>query len=438
MSKILILTASPRRDKVIDDQLSDELKKKGHEVWVRPCLREGRPAILDLKPDIVVVPPIRNPYARDFAETLKGWGCGVVTRHTEASCDWQDFKKMEPHKQNGEILGAFRYIVDAEIVWGKDEAEILSRRGGPFPIVPVGSLAVDIYQRPKYRERFLSRPNFNKKLGLSKKQTILIASPWGFTDSAPDLQIDEMREFVNDNEGRDRHIAMIKKVAKGLPDWNVVVTTHPGVDVEYYKKELPDIVIDCETIATELIVNSDALIHAGSTMAMEAHFAGIPAFQYGDVNRAYSDNWFQCNSPLSKVSPSFKSVPALLRAIKKIKGDNADKEQLKILEAGRYGLIDGKATERAANVIGNVSGKFNYNWPKAHRDYDQLHMFKDAEKILNKSFCNVCKAPLFIVKPEWFEQICTAVNGGDDLRERIKKIRSHTACPGCGARMFIK
>ena len=54
--RILILTASPQRDAIIDRQLRDELSKRGHEVFIRPCLREGQESIPELQPDIVVVP----------------------------------------------------------------------------------------------------------------------------------------------------------------------------------------------------------------------------------------------------------------------------------------------------------------------------------------------------------------------------------------------
>ena len=143
--RILILTASPQRDMIIDRQLKDELSKRGHEAFVKPCLREGRQAVLELRPDVVVVPPIRNPYSRDFVETCKGWNIGVVTRHTEASCSWQDFNEMDAESKHRNILGLFRYQLDAEIVWGQDEAEILQKRGCKFPVIPVGSLAVDAY-----------------------------------------------------------------------------------------------------------------------------------------------------------------------------------------------------------------------------------------------------------------------------------------------------
>ena len=312
--KILILTASPQRDMIIDRQLKDELSKRGHEVWVKPCLREGRDSILELEPDIVVVPPIRNPYSRDFVETCKGWGIGVITRHTEASCSWQDFNAMDPQDRHHNILGALRYQVDAEIVWGQDEAEILQRRGCSFPVVAVGSLAVDAYFNKDIKEEYIRREVFAKKLGIDpKKKTVLIGSSWGFADSAPDLRIDEINTYFSEDEGRDNYIACIKELREKLP-WNIILRPHPGVNITEYKKQLPDIPIETDLPAIEMLCNCDLLIHSGSTMAMEAHFLNIPAYQFGDVNRKFTNNWFQKpESPLSKVSPHIICVEDMLK-----------------------------------------------------------------------------------------------------------------------------
>ena len=113
--KILSLSASPQRDKYIDMLFQHKLVEAGHEAWIRPCLRNGRDAILELMPDIVSLPPIRNPYSRDFSETCKKFNLGVVTRHTEPSCDEADWSRMDKMQQ-ADICGRFPYGVDAEFV----------------------------------------------------------------------------------------------------------------------------------------------------------------------------------------------------------------------------------------------------------------------------------------------------------------------------------
>ncbi|MHC4489694.1 MAG: hypothetical protein ACYSW7_11055 [Planctomycetota bacterium] len=191
--KVLILTASPVRDRYIDKLIARELTTLGSEVRIHPCLREGRDATLEFLPDVVVVPPIRNIYARDLAEQLKKWKCGVITRHTEPSCSWQDWKRMN-EKQKMEILGRWPYMVDMELVWSQDEAEILNKRQHvPFRAMPVGSFSADVYKNKDYVRELKKKSAFNAKWKFnSKKKTLLIASPWGFADTAPDLHIDDI------------------------------------------------------------------------------------------------------------------------------------------------------------------------------------------------------------------------------------------------------
>ena len=430
--KILVLTASPNRDKVVDEQLAEELRKREHEVKVVPCLRNGRDAAIEFQPDIVVMPPIRNPYSRDFCEVARHWGMGLVVRHTEPSCDWGDYKKMSGKGKAHQILGMFPYPSNIELVSSCDEADILSRRKAGFPAVAVGALGLDIYFKRDYKKRFLDRAHYKKKFGLKKKKILTVASSWGFIDHAPDLNIDEIQDYKKDEKGRGKYISLVKKLTELLPDWDILLRPHPGLDVDVYKKELPGIAIDTESPATQVLINSDALIHSGSTMAIEAHFVGIPAFQYGDATRPYSKNWWhEKGSVVSRVSPNFKSVPKLAEAIKKAKGSNADPKVITELEKGRYGLMDGKATVRAAEAICKIGGKFKLAWPKATRDYDSIKMRKSHLSIVAPAFCGICKNPFVVLRDEYLQQI--AANAGVELK--LSKI--YEACPHCAAKLVM-
>lgn len=438
--KILILTASPRRDSLVDEMLSDELKALGNDVWVAPCLREGRIKVFELEPDVVLLPPIRNMYSRDFAETLKSWGVGVVTRHTEPSCDWDDFKKMD-RRQQAEIWGNMPYVADLEIVWGDDEVQILGRRGCRFPVHAVGSFSADIYLNKDFKKRFRNRNKFNQKYKFKKKKTILIQSPWGFADHSPDLRIDEIDEFKEDEAGRDKHLDMIEAVHKALGDkFNILVTTHPGVITEPYKERLgkQKIPLDITSTALEMMLNSDILIHAGSTMAVGAHLLDVPAFQYGDANVKESKNWWSDhNKIMSEISVKFDNVDEMLEAISLYEFSSKSNANLKIIETlkkGRYGLMDGKATERAAVLINKVQGHFKMCWPKAHRDYSQLTILKNPDRILAQTVCGICKEPLWIIKKEWIDQLL--VNIGKEHADDVKP-KFGTCCPNCGSKFMI-
>jgi hypothetical protein len=444
--KILLLTASPVRDKLIDEMIAKYLIKMGHKVEIHPCLRGGRQKAVEYKPDVCVVPPVRNVFARDTCKVLKSWGVGVVTRHTEPSCDWQDFKAMT-NRQKAEIMGHIPYYVDMELVWSSDEQQILSRRGTPFPVHAVGSFSADKYFSSELKKRFENRDKFNLRYGFKKKKTILIQSPWGFVDHAPDLRIDELVEFNADIAGRDRHLAMIEHLHNEIGSkFNILVTIHPGVLQEPYKEKLDKlgIPLDVKSTAMEMLINSDILIHAGSTVAMGAHFLNKPALQFGDVNLKDSDNWWHASGQvMASISPNFKTSEDLIEAVKKVKiKSNINKTALKKLETGRYGVMDGKATERAAKLINKVKGKFRMCWPDSSEDYSQLTILKHPTKIVNNAFCSICRKPFHVVKPEWIDMFRENLkNNGveipDDVMDKIKNPKYGTVCCHCGAR-FIK
>jgi surface carbohydrate biosynthesis protein len=437
--KVLILTASPERDKIIDELISDELTKRGFNVKVAPCLRQGRQAVLAFKPDIVVIAPVRNLYSQDFLDVLDDWGIGVVTRHTEASCDWQDWKKVDKAWKQ-ELLGRYPYKAKAEIVWGDDEAQILNRRGTPFKTYAVGALALDIYFKKDLAKRFGPREDFNKERGLdNNKKTLVIGSPWGFADSAPDLQIPEIPAFNSDVEWRQIQLNMIKKAKDVLGDkWNVLMRPHPGVLMEPYETFAKDhnIPLDKETEAAKVLYHCDALIHAGSTMAMEMHCLNKPAFQFGDVNQKHPKNWWLLpDSPMSQISPIYQDVDKLINDIKNCKPkSNANKKALKRLETGRYGKMDGKATKRAADIIAKIDGKFKMRWPRATRDYSSPTVLKSEDIILMPATCGICGRSFKVIKMEWLKRLAQITQLTEQQKASLQVFNS--LCPHCAARFF--
>jgi len=434
--KILILTASPIRDKYIDRLIADELKKRGHEVWVKPCLREGRDAVLNLQPDTVVIPPIRNVYSRDFAENIQRFGCKVISRHTEPSCDWSDFKKMNQKQKMG-VMGYGAYSVDAEMVWGGDEADILTKRNLNFPVYAIGAVGLDIYRQDDLKKELFNKAIFNNKYKFSnKRKTLLIASAWGFADSAPDLQIEEIKTANLDTVGKKRHLKMIENVHRSLGDsWNILVTTHPGVLEDPYTQlcQKLGIPLDTESPMMEMLGNCDALIHAGSTAAISAHCLNIPAYQYGDVNAKDEDSWWGMpESTISQVSPYFKTTDDLIAAIKKSRRvSNADKKTLKALETGRYGSMDGKAYIRAANIIEKYEGKFKLVWPESTTDYSQLGIVKKPEQVLLRAFCGICKHNFYYIHQDWQRKL-------NDRYKTEYNLFENVLCPWCGSKLYLK
>lgn len=388
--KIIILTASPLRDKLIDEMIADVLRAHGHEVRVAPCLREGRPAVLDMQPDLAVVPPIRNPYSRDMVETMKSWGMGVITRHTEASCDWQDFRAMSD-REKAEIRGVYPYPADVELVWGPDEAQMLNQRGAPFKAVSVGAFSLDPYFVEDFDERYRHRDSFCQQYGLDKdKPTVMFLSCWSFADTAPDLHVDSMLKYKQEREARQQWIVMMQQVLQAHPGWNAVLKVHHDESEEPYKVLGERLRLCKEGLVPEFLANIDLLIHAGSTMAVEAHCCNLPAFRYVARTPLTQESWFTRDNAMGRVSPEASAAQIIEFMQNPSGGSNANPEALRELEQGRFGPMDGQATRRAAELILTVPGQFKMTWPRSWRNYETPVAKRFMQEIVQAIKCNVC------------------------------------------------
>jgi hypothetical protein len=442
--RILILSASPVRDKHIDNLIAARLRGLGHDVEVAPCLRGGREKVLDFRPDIVLVPPIRNPNSRDFVAELKRFGCAVVTRHTEPSCSWQDFKKMTPQARQ-EILGAFPYTVDLELVWSQDEAEILNRRA------PVSSGACRRDRPGHLLPRRAAALRGHATQGVRVEQTRVLAAiqaASGDADSAHLLALGIRRLLTRLRDRGDAGCPEGRGWPRSAPgydpgnpsalkdSWNLLMTVHPGVGAEPCKALAQElgILIDTESPMLDLLPHCDVLIHAGSTAAVSAHLLAIPGFQYGDVNAEGSANWWGVGeSAISRVSPMAKTAEELTAMIRTAQGgSNANPATIKELQEGRYGRIDGRATERAVEHIVKLAGRFQWRWPRSPHDYRQPTVQRTETEFLKKAFCGVCRETFVFWTDEYLAQVAK-VAGIDPQKLRPK---GSICCPHCAAKMF--
>lgn len=431
--KILILSASPLRDKYIDDFIAIKLRAMGNEVWVKDSPTDNQTAPIEIQPNVVVLPPVRNPYARDYAEQLKSWGMGVVVRHTEPSCDKADYDKMSMYDKQ-QILGAFPYVADMEIVWGKFEAEILNTRG-VFPCFAVGSFSVSLYKNDILERK--PRDLFNKERKLKDdKKNLVIGCAWGFIDSAPDRRVHQTAAAQRDLAGRDEWIKMIKEIyAKFYAQWNIIVTLHPSVEPEYYKKAIEglDICYDVKSPSFDLLTNADCLIHAGSTMGVAMHVLNKPAFQYGDQNVKEGGWWLNSEASISKISPKANSLDELVKMLEGCPAEsNASPEGLKILEEGRYGSFDGLAIDRTAELINKVNGQFKVRWPHSWRNYEQITVWQDYRRYVTERVCGICGYKFYIMNDTWLKHISQLLESKKDLRG------TEIQCPHCGYSLFLE
>lgn len=380
--KILICTQSEPRDGFIDGKIKENLEKFGHEVKVCNFVLDGRAEVVEFKPHIVVMPEARCEYSRDFNEQLRYMKIRTVVRRTEAGFMKDDGVNKE-HRNF--CVGKWPYEVDLEIVWSEEFADILRNEYHKDNVVACGGLIFDVY---------FPRPERKK----TNKKVVLFATIWDYADRRPYYCIPELpigdpvqrENYYKCRQGRNKWINEIKRVAQKYPNWEIVVKVHPAEHPTEYMKKLAGLarVINVPK-AVETLVVTDLLVHAGSTMAVEAHLLGIPSIQFCDLE----------DTLMSKVSPHVESVE--LDSIDLTKS-NANVEVVAELEKRIFGKIDGKGCQRVANEINKLEPrKVNIpdEWPDIDREYKTISVFTECDwgnGNVDAVQCIGCKAMVFI------------------------------------------
>ena len=433
MSKILVLTSSPQRDKLVDELLKKELESLGNEVIVRPIPYGAREAILEIKPDILVVPPVRNHFAYDLTEVAARYGIAVAIRHIEPSCDEDDINNMDDGWRK-RILIRRPEDIKLELVWSPVEMEYVEMFcNPPHKMVAVGAFVADVYKSGELQRDI----GFHEKYGFDpNKPTVLASSPWGLCDSDSDKLGSSTTMMLGDIEARNRWLDMIKGLKEAIGDThNILATLHPGLmRSDVYQNVLGSISvpIDIKSTATYLLTNSDYLVHSGSTLAVEMHWLNKPSFQFGDINSLeMSDGnwWHQKNTPISQVSPFFENGGDIADAIAASDNkSNANIGAIEKLEKGRFGLMDGNATSRAAAEIDNLKGSFRLAWPKpTFKSRSPLAMVDRSELFL-RPICPICKEQFWLATKKYLELFT------DDFKLPKPLLMPPTfECPSCGS-----
>lgn len=372
--KCLILSNLPQRDRANDEFLASKLREKNFEVRVTPFLPDNRLQVLYYKPDVVILPEARCEYTIDFAMNCMRWGVTTIIKRTEGGAAWGAWNKMEQSEKDT-VVGSWPYDADLEIVWSEKFADLVAKHGHipKRKLFVCGGIPFDLYfQGPK-----IERPKDRK--------SILFAPGWGHADRSPDYNVPEAPPgspihrdaYERHRFGRDLWIEMITKAYDALPGWDFYIRLKTGEQPKEYQDKLKGkikIVMPCPAkIALE---HTDLLVHAGSTLAIEAHLTNMPALSFcGTVNQVPGYEY-------PHVSPDFQEdADALIKAIKKVElgKSNANLESIKILEREFYGTIDGKACDRIADKIASLELKptcIPYEWPKQTKDYYTPGVYK--------------------------------------------------------------
>lgn len=402
--RVVTLCMVEQRDWNIDQLITNELCKRGHKAVLRKYTQDGRIAVVVEKPDVCIVPVVRCEYTRDFVTRLKQWGVKVIARRSEAGVSKTQYNKL-PRALQLDQIGRYEYkdLVDMELVWSQEFADILIAEGKirPEQVRVIGGISTDIYFQNDIVEQMMGlretkKEDFFKQQGFDlNKKLLLFCTGFVHADlngySLPEAPVgDPIHRYLQDRDigYRKNWVWSITKLAE-TNKYNIMLRLHHGECVSKYN--VPNsVVVSNEGNAADVLLNCDCLIHAGSTMAVEAHLLNKPAFNFGNTAQ---------DELIRDVSPAVETTENLFNALDSMAWgkSNALIESVEDLKKHFYGEIDGNAHKRVVDAVCEFNIQSSVHtipekWPEDElKDYssDGVVKVKDSA-IIN---CPACKKP---------------------------------------------
>jgi surface carbohydrate biosynthesis protein len=285
----------------------------------------------------------------DLFKTFRAQGHRIAAFDEEAVA----YGDPEEYKTKRLSVRALQEL-DVFYAWGERHRELVNAVGPAANVAVTGHPRMDLL-RPEFREIYREKvEGIREKYG----RFILVGSHGGLMFDEKFIARELAKRKARDpefNETSERFlrgyyryhrehakdlVAFSVELSKALSSHAIVLRPKPTEDVSriasLIDKDSAGIEIVQEGLAAPWILGADALIHNNSAIAVEAYFAGVPAFSYG--RRAH---------------PAYDSVlPNLVS--QKIDGVDDFLSKFGLSESSEE--VDRKL-EQVAFYVGNVSGR---------------------------------------------------------------------------------
>ncbi len=375
--KIALLVDNPFRDLPGLVLVAKELASRGAKCFLIPMnLREQE--IWPLAPDFVLLNHLRTVY-EDFLEDLYSAGISVGVLDTEGSVfspvtdkesdnlQCEDVKpSMEEHALSMTKREDLRYKVSCYCSWTKEFADYAIDQGwyNQEQMHVTGTPRMDYYAEKwhkvsrlisdyvdEYPEPMilingsfcLSNPKFKTPEEEAQMMTEEFSYSKDFIDKLMDSQVKAL----------DGLVEIANEIAKNNSDLTVIYRPHPFEAEETYMekmKNLPNLHLKKEGTVIGWLLRSKALIHFGSSTAIDAALLNVPAF---------TAKWLPAFPPVPLVdslSIDCKDLDTLLKNITKAKDEGFSIPRsiisnTKDVIKKTYYKIDGNSHQRVADTI---------------------------------------------------------------------------------------
>ena len=379
---VLLLVNLPQRDLGTDMLIAEHLDHMGHNVHIAPFLPKPRNHVIYFKPDVVIGPEPRSQFTIDFYAHCMEWGIWTIAKRTEGGTSQGAWDVMGKDEKDT-VIGAWPYKVDFEVVWSEAFAQIVKKHGYGNNLFVAGALPFDPYFVPPFYTYDGNRRN------------LTVAAGWGHADTNSKYNVPEAPPessihgdaYRRHRKGREAYIELLNRLNKEFGQThNLQLRLKVGESPEEYKAkcQFPMRIFN-PVPPKDVLLNTDILVHAGSTMGLEAHICGLPAFSYlGNLNQTEG-----YTAP--EVSPEFGTLDELVSAIRAVElgKSNANTQAFSQYQTDLFGKIDGKATKRTADLIGNLPKRpvmIPDVWPPERNTYE----FPGISKEYRAWVCETC------------------------------------------------
>jgi len=359
--KIALICANKLRDLDGLIYLKFKLEKKGYIVQIFNFASHSNFVdIFYFAPHILVIPTILEKSMREFSKFLKNYGTKIIELKSEGLFSERDEEEGYNKFEDSSFL-------DGEIAWGTRMKSGLLKNSNlqEKKIFICGHPRFDIYTKKRFH---LSKENFCKKYDLNKKNKI-ISCATGFAPA--DFTKKQIKKAYNKSNSnlylitkkykilRAKFFYSITKLAKEFPKIIFIIKIHPYESSKFYIQNKPKdtknlIILKKEKIGN-IISFTDIFIHTNSTSSVEAwlHNLYMPTISfYPDVSKkmlieSIGGGDFIENYECLKERVMHYLTGNLISEVKLNFRKNFIKKN--------FYKIDGKSSERAANVIDKIA-----------------------------------------------------------------------------------
>ncbi len=328
--------------------------------------------LLRQAPDVVVFDHLVWGFKAEQVRLAKSLGMRVVVLPTEGLFQSPE----EPRQRAGKLQGVSR-LVDCQLTWGElaRSAILEEDLAAAENVHTVGCPRFDFYRDPYLplmgtRDEFLATLRIERRGGpillwatnthyLARNQKLILRRQ----TRQGKLPEAEVRAMLEDHQVQFReHSRLVLDLARRHPDWNIVIKIHPAEWIDPYlelERRSANIRLAFDAPIFKFLYHCDVLLQRGCTTATEAWMLQKPVLelQMGRYTTPIREDFVAGNRVVATLE---ETEEAIARYLAGQPISDAERKAREVFVRTFYDRVDGRASERSADLIAAVAAPPGY------------------------------------------------------------------------------